>query len=211
MKFKNAIVITGGIATGKSLVCDILKSKNFKIIDADEISHQILSQMGAEISQIFGSEFVKNGKVDRKKLGNLVFNDKSKLKTLESLLHPKIKNKILEKAEILEKEKKLYFVDIPLYFESKNYPEFYKVLLVFAPKNLALKRLMKRNNLTENEALVRINSQLPVEKKQNLSNFIIDNSSNLDDLNAKIEAFLQNLKGIKWKYQNIAQVEMTLR
>lgn len=210
MKFKNAIVITGGIATGKSLVCDILKSKNFKIIDADEISHQILSQMGAEISQIFGSEFVKNGKVDRKKLGNLVFNDKSKLKILENLLHPKIKAEILKTAIELEKENKPYFVDIPLYFESKNYPEFYKVLLVFAPKNLALKRLMKRNNLTENEALVRINSQLPVEKKQNLSNFIIDNSSNLDDLNAKIEAFLQNLKGIKWKYQNIAQVEMTL-
>lgn len=210
MKFKNAIVITGGIATGKSLVCDILKSKNFKIIDADEISHQILSQMGAEISQIFGSEFVKNGKVDRKKLGNLVFNDKSKLKILENLLHPKIKAEILKTAIELEKENKPYFVDIPLYFESKNYPEFYKVLLVFAPKNLALKRLMKRNNLTENEALVRINFQLPVEKKQNLSNFIIDNSSNLDDLNAKIEAFLQNLKGIKWKYQNIAQVEMTL-
>ena len=197
MKFKNAIVITGGIATGKSLICDILKSKNFKIIDADEISHQILSQMGAEISQIFGSEFVKNGKVDRKKLGNLVFNDKSKLKILENLLHPKIKAEILKTAIELEKENKPYFVDIPLYFESKNYPEFYKVLLVFAPKNLALNRLMKRNNLTENEALVRINSQLPVEKKQNLSNFIIDNSSNLDDLNAKIEAFLQNLKGIK--------------
>ena len=91
MKFKNAIVITGGIATGKSLVCDILKSKNFKIIDADEISHQILDTLTDEISKIFGNEFIKDGKVDRKKLGDLVFNDKSKLKTLESLLHPKIR------------------------------------------------------------------------------------------------------------------------
>lgn len=194
MKFKNAIVITGGIATGKSLVYDILKSKNFKIIDADEISHQILDTLADEISKIFGNEFIKDGKVDRKKLGNLVFSDKSKLKTLESLLHPKIKNKILEKAEILEKEKKLYFVDIPLYFESKNYFEFDKVLLIYAPKNMTLKRLMKRNSLTENEALVRINSQMQIEKKRNLTNFIIDNSSNLDNLNSQIDEFLKTLK-----------------
>lgn len=194
MKFKNAIVITGGIAAGKSLVCDILKSKNFKIIDADEISHQILDTLTDEISKIFGNEFIKDGKIDRKKLGNLVFNDKSKLKVLESLLHPKIKNKILEKAEILEKEKKLYFVDIPLYFESKNYFEFDKVLLIYAPKNIVLKRLMKRNSLTENEALVRINSQIQIEKKRNLANFIIDNSSNLDNLNSQIDEFLKTLK-----------------
>lgn len=194
MKFKNAIVITGGIATGKSLVCDILKSKNFKIIDADEISHQILDTLTDKISKIFGNEFIKDGKVDRKKLGNLVFNDKSKLKVLESLLHPKIKNEILEKAEILEKEKKLYFVDIPLYFESKNYFEFDKVLLIYAPKNMTLKRLMKRNSLTENEALVRINSQMQIEKKRDLANFIIDNSSNLDILNSQIDEFLKTLK-----------------
>ena len=85
-------------------------------------------------------------------------------------------------------------MDIPPYFESKNYFEFDKVLLIYTPKNMTLKRLMKRNGLTENEALVRINSQMQIEKKRDLANFIIDNNSNLDNLNSQIDKFLKTLK-----------------
>lgn len=190
-KFTNGIVITGSIGSGKSTVCEILKSKGFEIIDADDISHQILEGLGGEISDIFGAEFVENGKPDRKKLGNLVFNDRRKLKELEYLLHPKIRDEILKQALNLEKLGKIYFVDIPLFYESQRYSEFDKVLVIYAPKELMLERVMRRNLLTKDEALARINSQIDIEKKRNLANFVIENTGNLDELNSKVDEFLR--------------------
>lgn len=192
-KFKSAVVITGAIGSGKSSVCEILKKKGYEIIDADEISHKILDSLSGEISSTFGSEFIKNGKPDRKKLGTLVFKDKEKLKILEQILHPKIKAQILKKAENLEQSNKIYFVDIPLFFESNNYAEFERVLVVYAPKDCLLKRIMKRNLLTKDEALVRINLQLDIEKKRNLADFVIENSGNLDELNFKVDEFLKDI------------------
>ncbi|QKF63943.1 dephospho-CoA kinase [Campylobacter corcagiensis] len=190
-KFKNAIVVTGCIGSGKSSVCEILKKKGYEVIDADKISHEILDSLGDEISAVFGSEFVKDSKPDRKKLGVLVFKDRKKLKILEQILHPKIKAEILRKAKILEKLNKVYFVDIPLFYESSNYPEFKRVLVVYAPKELIVERIMKRNLLTKDEALARINLQLDIEKKRDLADFVIENTRNLDELNSKVDEFLR--------------------
>ena len=191
--FKNAIVITGGIGTGKSTVSQLIKAKGYKVIDADEISHQILDDSYGEISSLFGSEFVKDDKVLRKKLGNLVFHDKEKLTKLESLLHPKVKDEILKQALNLEKENKYYFIDIPLFFETKNYMEFNKVLVVYAPKELALERIMRRNKLTKEEALVRLNSQINIEEKKKLATFLIQNIGSKDELEEKVVEFLEDI------------------
>ena len=199
-KFKHAFVITGSIGSGKSTVCNILKLYGFKVIDADEISHRVLDDLHSEIALEFGTEFVENGKVLRKKLGNLVFNDKEKMQILENLLHPRIKAEILQTCNELEKTQIPYFVDIPLFFEKANYSEFDKVVVVYAPKEVLISRISKRNSLTENEALVRINLQIDTEKKRELANFVIDNSSDFKALNKEIDKFLLTLKS---SYKNL--------
>ena len=92
--FKYAIALTGGIATGKSTVCNILKLYGFSIIDADEISHKVLEEQKEKIAKIFGKEYIKDNKVDRVALGKLIFSDKNSKKLLENLLHPLIKKTI---------------------------------------------------------------------------------------------------------------------
>lgn len=191
--FKNAIALTGGIATGKSTVCNILKLHGFSIIDADKIAHQVLQEQKEKISSIFGKDYIKNGKVDRKKLAKLIFNNKEAKKTLESLLHPLIKKEIEKESLKLEKYQVPYIVDIPLFFETKNYP-IKRVVVVYAPKELQLERLIKRENLNKDEAKKRIESQMDIEKKKELANFVIDNSKDLKHLQNEIEKFIQRVK-----------------
>lgn len=195
MKYKYAIVLTGCISSGKSSVANMLKLYGYKVIDADEISHGMLDLYSKEISQIFGDEFVKDGKVERKKLGAHVFSDKSELIKLENLLHPKIKEKIYSLADELEKTKVPYFIDIPLFYEKKNY-DFSKVLIVYTPKDILLKRLIKRDNLDEISAIKRLALQIDIEQKKKMADFIIDNSGDLKYLNKEIENFLAKLKQI---------------
>ena len=147
-QFKHAIVITGSIGSGKSAVCELLAELGFEIIDADKISHDVLDRCAAQVAEIFGAQYVVQkdvqaenldshaefkssgnekiltdscASVDRKKLGELVFKNPAELAKLEALLHPKITAEILSQAQALEAKGKLYFVDIPLFFEGKRY------------------------------------------------------------------------------------------
>lgn len=199
MKFHNGVVITGGIASGKSSVCEILNRLGYKIISADEISHEMLVKSRLEIIENFGDEILdQNGEISRKKLGEIVFNNKDKLRILEQILHPKIRVEILSQCENFEKLiaenalKKPYFVEIPLFFESKNYSEFDQILVVFVPEKIALERLVKRNNLNIQEAKKRINLQLNIEEKCKKATFVIDNSAKLDELEIQVKNLLAN-------------------
>lgn len=193
-KYKNAFVITGSIGSGKSTVCKILELYGFKVIDADAVNHQILDQIHQQIAQKFGEQYVYGGKVLRKELGDLVFNDIEKLKELEVILHPKIKHKITNLAQREESKNTPYFIDIPLYFENKNYLEFNKVLLVYAPQSTLIKRIMKRNSISKEEALNRINLQIDIDEKRKMSDFVICNVGNVGELNSEILNFIEALK-----------------
>ncbi|PSM52988.1 dephospho-CoA kinase [Campylobacter blaseri] len=193
-KYFFGVVITGNIGSGKSSVCDILKQKGYDVIDADKISHKALDEISQKIALEFGDEFVINGIVDRKQLGKLVFSDKNLLKKLEDMLSFKIESEIYRQANIFEENKKLYFLDIPLYFESKKYKEFDKILLVYATKDILIKRVMKRNSLSKDEVLKRLNLQIDIEEKKVLSTYIIDNSGDLEHLENLVSEFLQKLK-----------------
>ncbi len=185
-KFKNAIVLTGGIGTGKSTVATLLKLYGYKIIDADEISKKVFEKKKEKIKEIFGT-------TDRKELRKIVFNDKEKLKILESLILPEVKKEVLNKAKELEKDNVPYFVDLPLFFEKQNYDEFDKVLVVYAPKEIQIQRVIKRDNVDKEGVKAILNNQLDIEKKKNKANFIIDNSKDLKNLQKEIETFLKNL------------------
>lgn len=198
--FPNAFVITGSIGSGKSTACNFLKLYGFSLIDADLISHEILKIHANEIAEIFGAQILTDGEISREKLGKIVFNDKKKLEILENFLHPKIRAEIFKRAQILENQKMPYFVDIPLFFEKKNYAEFKKVVLIYAPRQTLIKRVMQRNSLDFEAAKNRVDLQMDIEKKREMANFIIDNSTDLRGLESEILNFM---KGLKNEYKNL--------
>ncbi|MCR1815662.1 dephospho-CoA kinase [Aliarcobacter butzleri] len=184
--FKNAIALTGGISTGKSTVCNLLKLHGFLTIDADKIAHKLLDENSSKIEEMFGKKYVENGKVLRKELGKIIFsNEENKLK-LEALLHPLIKEEIIKESKIYEEQNKPYFVDIPLFFEKMHYP-ISKSLVIYTPKELQIQRLMKRDNIDEKEAKLKISNQMDIEEKRKLANIVIDNSKDLKHLQNEVE------------------------
>ena len=194
-KFPNAYVITGSIASGKSTVVNLLKERGFSVIDADLIAHEQLEICKCEIVKAFGEQILdETGRIDRKKLGDTVFNDPKKLKNLEQILHPKIKAEILSKALQLERLGQVYFVDIPLFFEKRErYAEFKNVAVIYAPKELLLSRLISRNRLSLNEAKARVELQMDIEQKKKMAKFVIDNSSDMEHLKLELEKFLKQI------------------
>lgn len=197
-KFPNAYVITGSIASGKSTVVNLLKERGFSVIDADLIAHEQLEICKREIVEVFGKQILdETGRIDRKKLGDTVFNELKKLKNLEQILHPKIKAEILSQASQLERLGGIYFVDIPLFFEKKDrYDEFKNVAVIYAPKELLLSRLMSRNALSLNESKARVELQMDIEQKKKMAKFVIDNSSDRENLQLELEKFLRQICAI---------------
>jgi len=184
---KNAIVLTGGIASGKSTVSSLMQLFGFRVIDADKIAHDVLNSSSSKIASTFGDEYVNSGVVNRKKLGSLVFANKDKRLELEAIVHPKIRAEILEQASKQEKLGKPYFIDIPLFFERKGAYDIEKVLVVYTPKEIQLERLIKREGLSEEEATQRVNAQLPIDSKRDKATYLIDNSKNLAHLQSECE------------------------
>ncbi|HFU74792.1 MAG TPA: dephospho-CoA kinase [Arcobacter sp.] len=181
MPFKNAIVLTGGIATGKSTVAKIFKEYAFEIIDADKIAHEVLDLHHEDIAELFGAEYVDNEKVIRKKLGALIFTDEKEKKRLEALLHPLIFKEIERQSLFLDEKEAPYLVDIPLFFETKRYP-IEESIVVYVPRDLQLARLMKRDTSTQEEAKARIDAQMDIEKKKQKATYLIDNQGDLKAL-----------------------------
>ncbi|WP_149722675.1 dephospho-CoA kinase [Campylobacter concisus] len=194
-KFPNAYVITGSIASGKSTVVNLLKERGFSVIDADLIAHEQLEICKGEIVREFGEQILDEaGKIDRKKLGAIVFREPKKLKNLEQILHPKIKAEIFFKASQLERLGQVYFVDIPLFFEKKErYAEFKNVAVIYAPKELLLSRIMSRNALNLEDAKARVELQMDIEQKREMANFLIDNSNDRENLKLELEKFLKQI------------------
>ena len=188
--FKNAIALTGGISTGKSTVCNLLKLHGFLTIDADKIAHKLLDENSAKIIEMFGSQYVdEEGKVKRKELGKIIFSNEENKLRLEALLHPLIKEEIVKESRVFELQNKPYFIDIPLFFEKMHYP-IPRSLVVYTPKDIQIERLMKRDNINEEEAKLKISNQWDIEKKKELADMIIDNSKDLKHLQNEVERII---------------------
>lgn len=184
------IAITGNIASGKSSVEKLLSAKGFKVYDTDKIAHEILEN-STEVRTVFENfDILTDGKIDRKKLGDIVFSDKSKLKELEKIIHPQVKNKLLE---IFEQNEFIIFVSVPQLFEAGFEDLFDKIVFITAPKDLRLERLVSRNNLTKEEALERINSQEDDELKIPKCNFVIQNNADLTLLERQVNGLLASI------------------
>lgn len=210
MAFKYAIALTGGIATGKSTVASLLALNGMRVIDADTISHEILDASYEWVEDNFGKEFVNNKKVDRAKLGSVIFSDADAKKKLEEFLHPKIRAEIEKRSIKQDSFKFPYLIDIPLFFENNSY-DIKDSVVVYTPSDIQLERFMKRNGYSKEESINRINTQMPIDEKKSRATWVIDNSKDLKHLQNEVENFVEIIKEkYLWWCQNIRQVEMTL-
>lgn len=193
MAFQYAIALTGGIATGKSTVASLLALNGMRVIDADTISHEILDASVSWVRDTFGDEYIHGLKVDRAKLGTLIFSDNKMKKVLEGYLHPKIRDEIEKRSEKQDSFKFPYLIDIPLFFENSAY-DIKESVVVYTPSDIQLERFMKRNGYSKEESLKRINSQMPIEEKKKRATWVIDNSQNLKHLQKECEEFVEKIK-----------------
>ena len=192
MAFEYAVALTGGIATGKSTVAKIFKEYGFEIIDADKIAHEMLDLQHKNILELFGSEYVENKKVIRKKLGSLIFGDDKEKKRLEALLHPLIFNEIEKQSLALDKLKEPYLVDIPLFFESNRY-DIKESIVVYVPKKMQLKRLIERDKSSKEDAEARIDAQMDIEEKKQKGTYLIDNEGDFKKLKLHCDKVKDNI------------------
>lgn len=200
MSQSNYIIgLTGGIATGKSSVANILKSKGYTVIDYDEISRNIMGRDGDLIEDIkreFGAEYILNGAVDRAKLGALVFSDEEKRNLLNSMTHDKIIGVSLEMMS--ETEERIIFLEIPLLFEVRKKLEdsgisFDEIWMVTLSADVQVERLMKRDGIEREYAIQKISSQMPISQKESMSDIVIVNDDSLDRLEDNVVFQIENL------------------
>lgn len=181
------IGLTGGIASGKSTVSSMLKNLGCIIIDADIIAREVVepgSKALQRIAEIFTDAVLNNdGTLNRKALGSIVFNDRNKLKLLNGLMHPVIKETILQRIEDYGKnnENSIIIVDAAVLLESGMDEIVDEVWLVYVDPDTQLKRLMERDNIGRSQAEARIKSQMSVEDKIKRSSRVIDNSKGLEN------------------------------
>lgn len=190
--------LTGNIGCGKSSVTDIFIKHNIDVVDADIISRKIFEDkiLLEEVFEYFGREIANEDKtLNRKLLGNIVFNDNEKLVKLNSLTHPKIKDKIKDEVNFISNNKKnIAVIDAALLVEGGYLDMLDKLLVVTCQEDIQIDRIIKRDNCSKEEAISRIHSQMSQCEKVKYADYIIDNSSSLKELQIKVEEFIIFMK-----------------
>lgn len=191
-----AIAITGSIATGKSTVSKYLIQQGYPVIDTDIISRVVVEKgtVGLErLKENFGEDIIQaDGTLNRKALGNIVFNDKASKEKLNQILHPLISKESKERmAAYKEEGHSLIFVDIPLYYEVDIDIPTDAVWLVYVSPDIQLERLMKRNQIGEEDARQLISNQISIEDKAKWSEIVIDNSNTPEETHKQVDQLLK--------------------
>ena len=187
---KKVIGITGGIATGKSTVSNYLLDKGFVLADCDKLTRQSYIDCFEEISSTF-PDCIINHEISRPLLANRVFSNEEDKQKLESIIHPYVNNKMLETIESVRNG--IVFLDIPLLFEAHMESLCDEIWVVYVSKNIQLQRLMQRNQMDKDTALMRIEAQMSIEEKKEKADVVIDNSQNIDQLYQQIDKRLEGL------------------
>ena len=194
------IAITGNIASGKSCVEKLLSDAGYKVADTDKINHSILSDDNDAIKTIikaFSQDDIlsQDMKLSREKLGKVVFADAHKKNILENILHPIIKKRVDEFCD-MNKSEKFIFISAPVLFECGMDKDFDKIIFVYAPDEIRLKRLIMRNNYSKEYAIQRMQSQENQDSKVKKSDFVIYNDSDFENLKHQIDNLLLKLTNL---------------
>ncbi|CAH0716516.1 unnamed protein product, partial [Brenthis ino] len=177
--------LTGGLATGKSTVLSIFRENGIAVIDADDIARKVLepgTKAWRELKAYFGEDvLLSDGKVNRIKLGEIVFQDIEKRRKLNAITHPRIQSAMMKMAfKYFFSGHKYIVMEVPLLFETGKMLHFmHKIITVVCENHQQLERLCKRNDFSEKVAIQRINTQMPLEQKVANSHFVIDNSGDI--------------------------------
>ena len=190
--------LTGNIASGKSTVAHLLAARGATIIDADVLARRAVDAGTAAYQEIVGrwgkDVLSADGYLDRGALRRRVFQDIEELEELNRIVHPEVarmRDRLV--AEARERGDKIVVCDIPLLFENKLMDGFDCIVLVDAPRQTRLDRLVRTRGLTETEALDMIAAQMPAELKRARADFVIDNTSSLAELEARVDEVWESL------------------
>lgn len=188
------IALTGGIGSGKSLVANYFFSLGAEVIDADQLARQAIergSEGFDEVLATFGDGILKDGDIDRRALGEIVFADPEKRKLLEGIIHPRVQQALADARKSLAEDQILIY-EIPLLVETNAAAKFDLVITVEAPLDARIERLKKRG-LLQSEIERRIANQATPEARKSVANIVIENSGNEEDLLRKVEAIWEDL------------------
>lgn len=191
--------LTGGIASGKSTVANMLSELGARVIDADVIARKIVEPgepAWVDIKETFGEEvFHEDGPLDREALGQVVFGDERARKKLEAITHPRIGQRMMERAQQIQREGHRWVIyDAALIVENGIHEWLDSLIVVAADRDVQIKRLIERDGISREDALKRIDSQMPLEKKIAVADYVIDNNGTLEETQEQVEQLYQQIE-----------------
>jgi dephospho-CoA kinase len=190
------IGLTGGIASGKSVVSRILRERGLPVIDADRIAHEILATdegVKQKVVAAFGPEVLTAaGAVDRARLGTIIFRDAQHRRDLERILHPMIGAALWKRAQ---EAAEVVVLEVPLLIEQGEQARVDLVVVVYATRERQIQRLMERDALSREDAIRRIETQLPLEEKVAYAHYVINNNGSLEETEEQVLRLYQAVRG----------------
>ncbi len=189
------IGITGGIASGKSTVTNFLRKQGFQVVDADAVVHQ-LQKPGGRLFEVlvqhFGQKIIlENGELNRPLLASHIFSNPDEQEWSKRTQGEIIREELATLRDQLSQTEVVFFMDIPLLFEQDYASWFNETWLVYVDRDIQVERLMKRDQLSKNEAESRLAAQWPLEKKKDLASHVLDNNGNQDQLLTQVRILLE--------------------
>ncbi|MBB2508105.1 Dephospho-CoA kinase [Staphylococcus cohnii subsp. cohnii] len=188
------IGLTGGIASGKSTVSELLTAHGFKIVDADIASRKAVEKGSEGLEQVratFGEEAIdEDGNMNRGYVGDIVFNYPEKRLELNEIVHPIVRNIMEQEKEAFLKDGYNVIMDIPLLYENELQDTVDEVWLVYTSESIQIDRLMQRNDISMEDAKARVYSQISIDKKRRMADHVIDNRDSKLDLKQNLEQLL---------------------
>ena len=193
------IGLTGGVGSGKSTVAAMLRELGAEVLDADEAAHAAYEPGSPGFDAVvreFGRDYVRDGRIDRKNLGELVFHDPDARQRLNAIVHPLVREWMVRRtAEAAERDVAIVVQDVPLLYENGLASLFNSVVLVYVPEELQLERLVEGRGIDADRALAMIAAQMPIEKKRELAHHVIDNSGTVDQTRSQVEEMWAQMTG----------------
>jgi dephospho-CoA kinase len=199
--------LTGGIASGKSTVCEIFSRLGAMVLDADEIAREVVRPGQVawhKLRRAFGPEFFHpDGNLRRRLLRKLVFADPEKRRLLNAIVHPEVLDRIRSRSEEVaaRSSEAVLVVDVPLLVEAGAAGRFDRIVLVLVNEDVQVERLIGRDGLSAEEARQALGAQSPLQEKAALADYLIDNSGSLEETRMQVEAVWKELVALAARSQ----------
>ncbi len=191
--------LTGGVGSGKSTVAEMMRELGAEVVDADEATHAVYEPGSPGFDAVvreFGDAYVDGGRIDRSRLGELVFRDDDARRRLNSIVHPLVRDWMAQRtAEAAERGTEVVVQDVPLLFENGLERLFSSVVLVYVPEEVQVERLVSGRGFAPERARAMIAAQMPIENKRGLAHHVINNSGTREETQAQVKAVWKQLAG----------------